>query len=201
MSLRDFRKAASKIPEVRKIAVLRANAIGGFLFALSALEALRLAYPEAEITLLEMAWHQAFLAGRSGPIDRVVVVPGARGISLPTNASNDRTAFEEFLFPEAEETLRPGSATAQGRPLLASVSWQLQCTVCGRHTIHDPCEPPVVYCRDSSRHRDCGSLGTCGYCVRASSPCGSARCSTVSSGRPVSVKARHSARQRSSTPC
>lgn len=40
------------IPRVRKIAVLRANGIGDFIFALPALSALRATYPDAEIVLL-----------------------------------------------------------------------------------------------------------------------------------------------------
>jgi hypothetical protein len=39
---------------VQRIAVLRANALGDFIVALPALEALRAAYPSAEITLLEL---------------------------------------------------------------------------------------------------------------------------------------------------
>jgi ADP-heptose:LPS heptosyltransferase len=62
-------------PSVRKIAVLRANALGDFIFALPALDALRSAYPAAEIVLLGAPWHARFLAGRPGPVDRVVVLP------------------------------------------------------------------------------------------------------------------------------
>lgn len=66
----------SPIEGIEKIAVLRANAIGDFVFALPALEALRAAYPSAEIVLLAGGWHAEFLAGRPGPVDRVLVVPG-----------------------------------------------------------------------------------------------------------------------------
>src|SRR5438309_10264707 len=62
-------------PSVTKIAVLRANAIGDLIFALPALDALRAAYPAAEIVLLGTAWHARFLAGRPGPVDRVVELP------------------------------------------------------------------------------------------------------------------------------
>jgi ADP-heptose:LPS heptosyltransferase len=68
------------IPGVRKIAVLRANAIGDFIFTLPAFEALRAAYPQAEIVLLGQHWHNGFLANRPGPIDRVVVVPPSKGV-------------------------------------------------------------------------------------------------------------------------
>jgi ADP-heptose:LPS heptosyltransferase len=67
-------------PDVARIAVLRANALGDFIFALPALDALRAAYPAAEITLLGAPWHARLLAGRPGPVDRVLVVPPSPGI-------------------------------------------------------------------------------------------------------------------------
>lgn len=64
----------------RRIAVLRANALGDFIFALPALDSLRAAYPQAEIVLLGAPWHARFLAGRPAPVDRVVVVPPLAGV-------------------------------------------------------------------------------------------------------------------------
>jgi ADP-heptose:LPS heptosyltransferase len=66
--------------DVRKLAVLRANAIGDYLVSLPALEALRAAYPEAELVLLGAGWHAGFLAGRPGPVDRCVPVPPTAGV-------------------------------------------------------------------------------------------------------------------------
>ncbi len=63
------------VPDVRRIAVLRANALGDLIFALPALDALRAAYPEAEIVLLARPWHRAFLEGRPGPVNRVIPLP------------------------------------------------------------------------------------------------------------------------------
>ena len=79
---------------VEKIAVLRANKLGDFLFALPALDALRAAYPRAEIVLLGTDWHASFLAGRPGPIDRVVVVPPTRGVV--ESRPEDPAEVEEF---------------------------------------------------------------------------------------------------------
>src|SRR5439155_12340988 len=59
-------------PGVEKIAVLRANALGDFIFALPALDALRAAYPAAELVLLGAPWHARLLTGRPGPVDRAV---------------------------------------------------------------------------------------------------------------------------------
>lgn len=68
---------------VRRIAVLRANALGDLLVTLPALEALKLAYPTARLTLLAREWHAAFLNGRPGPVDDVVVLPPIPGVSAP----------------------------------------------------------------------------------------------------------------------
>lgn len=68
------------VPDVRRIAVLRANGIGDFVVALPALAALRAAYPEAEITYLGVDWHPALLGSRPGPWDRVLVVPPCPGV-------------------------------------------------------------------------------------------------------------------------
>lgn len=78
-----------RVPDIARIAVLRANSIGDYLFAVPALDALRAAYPGAEITLLGRAWHAQLVPGRPGPVDEVVVVPPARGVSLPDTADPD----------------------------------------------------------------------------------------------------------------
>src|SRR5215216_3409826 len=65
---------------VQKLAVLRANAIGDYLVSLPAVEALRAAYPAAELVLLGSGWHASFLAGRPGPVDRCVPVPPTAGV-------------------------------------------------------------------------------------------------------------------------
>jgi ADP-heptose:LPS heptosyltransferase len=83
------------VPGVTKIAVLRANAIGDYLFSVPALESLRAAYPDAEIVLLGAPWHQRFLTGRPGPVDRVLVVPPSPGIR-PAEPDESGPAPDEF---------------------------------------------------------------------------------------------------------
>jgi ADP-heptose:LPS heptosyltransferase len=83
------------VPGVERIAVLRANGIGDFVFTLPALAALRRAYPAAEIVLLGRHWHRGFLTGRPGPWDRVVVRPGCRGVN--DSAPDDPAAIEAFF--------------------------------------------------------------------------------------------------------
>ncbi|MCW2952290.1 MAG: glycosyl transferase [Conexibacter sp.] len=82
---------------VERIAVLRANAVGDFLFCVPALDALRAAYPRAEITLLARPWHADFLAGRPGPVDRVVVVPPAHGVRDEPGVTENPAGLERFF--------------------------------------------------------------------------------------------------------
>ena len=70
-----------QIPNVRKVATLRANALGDLIFALPALRALRTAYPSAELVYIGKSWHQDFIPGRVREIDRVVVAPPYAGVS------------------------------------------------------------------------------------------------------------------------
>lgn len=65
----------TRVAEVRRIAVLRANAVGDLVVALPALAALRRSYPQARISLLGREWHAAFLRERPSPVDEVIVLP------------------------------------------------------------------------------------------------------------------------------
>ncbi|MFY1697379.1 glycosyltransferase family 9 protein [Solwaraspora sp. WMMA2101] len=89
------------VPDVRRIAVLRANALGDFIFAVPALTALRAAYPQAELVLLGAPWHARWLdaravADRPGPVDRVLVVPAADGIRAATT-DDEPTTMAQFV--------------------------------------------------------------------------------------------------------
>ncbi len=84
--------------------VLRANALGDFIFCLPALQALRETFAEAEIVLLGRAWHQEYLQDRPGPVDRVVVVPSYPGISEREGYVRDERELSEFFTKmEAEQ--------------------------------------------------------------------------------------------------
>jgi ADP-heptose:LPS heptosyltransferase len=91
------------VPDVRRIAVLRANAIGDFIFTLPALEALRAAYPGAEIVLLGQRWHEMFLTSRPSPVDRVIAIPRCRGVGEPEDFVNDTEALDQFFSRMVEE--------------------------------------------------------------------------------------------------
>ena len=88
----------NRVPDVQRIAVLRANAVGDYLFALPALVALRHTYPEARISLLGKRWHREFLEGRPGPIDEVIELPALRGITVaPDHPPEDEAAAAQAV--------------------------------------------------------------------------------------------------------
>lgn len=89
--------APARLVGVAKIAVLRPNAVGDFVFALPALHALKHAYPGAELVFLGKAWHADFLEGRPGPVDRVVVLPPIPGVGAPVHEAVDAHAVERFV--------------------------------------------------------------------------------------------------------
>lgn len=88
---------AVRLDGVAKIAVLRPNAVGDFVFALPALHALKHTYPDAELVFLGRVWHAAFLDARPGPVDRVVVLPPVRGVGTLLEAPVDKLAVERFV--------------------------------------------------------------------------------------------------------
>ncbi|MEW9549887.1 glycosyltransferase family 9 protein [Nonomuraea sp. NPDC050783] len=87
---------SGRVAGVERIAVLRANAIGDFLLAVPALEALKAAYPDAGLTLLGLPWHAGFLAGRPGPVDEVIALPPVTGVST----AEDGHAAPDGLYEE-----------------------------------------------------------------------------------------------------
>ncbi|HJV24418.1 MAG TPA: glycosyltransferase family 9 protein [Aromatoleum sp.] len=86
--------AGEPFGEVRRIAVLRANGLGDFVFAMPALAALRERYPHAQITLLGKRWHRSFLKGRSRLVDEVVALPPVPGVGVPEDVEVDEAAID-----------------------------------------------------------------------------------------------------------
>jgi ADP-heptose:LPS heptosyltransferase len=93
----------ARLDAVRKIAVLRPNAVGDFVFALPALHALKQAYPQAEIVLLGKAWHADFLRGRPGPVDRVIVLPPVAGVGAAPDIACDEGDIARFVGAMVDE--------------------------------------------------------------------------------------------------
>jgi ADP-heptose:LPS heptosyltransferase len=112
------------VPDVRRIAVLRANALGDFIFAIPALEALRVAYPGAELVLIGTPWHARWLRDRPGPVDRVLVVPPASGIREP-DSDEPPLSMDDFLAAARDErfdiAVQMHGGGANSNPLVAKL--------------------------------------------------------------------------------
>lgn len=89
--------------EVKKIAVLRANALGDFIFATPALQALRETFVDAEIVYLGRPLHKELLTNRPGPVDRVIVVPEYPGISAAEGSQPDAEELNKFFAEMQKE--------------------------------------------------------------------------------------------------
>src|SRR5437588_12438127 len=117
------------VPDVHKIAVLRANGLGDFIFALPALEALRVAYPEAEIVLLGKKWHANFLANRPGPFDRVVIVPAFKGVNeepgLVENPAEQERFFKAMNHERFDLAIQLHGGGGYANPLVLHVDGHL----------------------------------------------------------------------------
>lgn len=87
----------------RKIAVVRANGLGDFIFCLPALASLKSAFPDHELVLLGRPWHRHFLSRGRSPVDRVVVIPVSEGLREEPESSEDPREMEEFLERMAAE--------------------------------------------------------------------------------------------------
>lgn len=81
----------------KKIAVLRANALGDFIFVLPALQLLRATFPDAEIFYLGRRMHETLLKERPGPIDHVIVIPPCPGVGEPEDLLPDENQLEAFF--------------------------------------------------------------------------------------------------------
>lgn len=82
---------------IKKIAVLRANALGDFIFILPALQALKDSFPGVEIVLLGKLWHQEYLNNRPSNVDRVVVVPPYPGVGAAYDYQVDEAQLDQFF--------------------------------------------------------------------------------------------------------
>jgi ADP-heptose:LPS heptosyltransferase len=113
------------VDDVERIAVLRANALGDFIFALPALDALRASYPNAELVLIGAPWHARLLRHRPGPVDRVLAVPPAEGIRAAGPAEPATQSMDEFLAAARRErfdlALQMHGGGANSNPLVSAL--------------------------------------------------------------------------------
>lgn len=87
----------------RKIAVLRANGLGDFIFVLPALHALKQTFPNDEIVFLGKKLHHDLLMNRPGPVDRVVIVPPYPGVGEAEDYQPDSEQVNNFFNRMVEE--------------------------------------------------------------------------------------------------
>jgi ADP-heptose:LPS heptosyltransferase len=90
------------LKNIKKIAILRANALGDFLVTLPAIHAISTKYCKAEIILLGRRWHKNFLVSGRTPVDRVIVVPVMKGISNEIN-ERENAAEQQAFFEEMQK--------------------------------------------------------------------------------------------------
>jgi ADP-heptose:LPS heptosyltransferase len=143
---------AGRLANVRKIAVLRPNAVGDFVFALPALHALQRAYPDAELVLLGLPWHAEFLRERPGPVDRVVVVPPLAGVGLAPDADDGparRSFVEEMRAEGFDIACQMYGGGRYSNPLLAAFGARL--TVGGRADGAPPLDRWLPYMEPANR--------------------------------------------------
>lgn len=85
------------MPNFKRIAVLRAGALGDLLFAMPTLSALRKAMPDAEIVLLSKESHRQLLADRPCAVDRVEALPAIPGVTVAPENEADGAAADELV--------------------------------------------------------------------------------------------------------
>ncbi|WP_448638422.1 glycosyltransferase family 9 protein [Geodermatophilus sp. URMC 63] len=152
--------AAGLVPDVARIAVLRANFLGDLVLTLPALAALRAAYPGAEVTVLGAPWHPELLEGRPGPWDRVVVVPPWPGVRDAPGAARDSPEVRRFLAASREESydlaLQLHGGGGNSNPLVAALGARV--TVGARDTGAPPLDRWLPYSSDQHEVLRCLEL-------------------------------------------
>jgi ADP-heptose:LPS heptosyltransferase len=94
-----------KVDTVKKIAILRANALGDLIVTLPAIEAIRAAYPQAEIILLGKPWHKEFAEDGRIPVDRVIVIPVSNGLREEQGMEEDPSELDRFFAEMIKEKI------------------------------------------------------------------------------------------------
>jgi ADP-heptose:LPS heptosyltransferase len=107
------------LKNIKKIAILRANALGDFLVTLPAIDAIRAKYSDAEIVLLGSPWHKNFLIPGRTSIDRVIIVPVMKGIRNEINESENIEEQEKF-FEEIQKEYFDVAIHFQGNGISAN---------------------------------------------------------------------------------
>lgn len=86
---------------MKKIGVLRANALGDVIVTTPAFYALKKAYPEAELVLLGRNPHKELFEGRESPVNRVIPLPHSLQFDRPLERTDEIDALIDSLRSEA----------------------------------------------------------------------------------------------------
>ncbi|WPU66711.1 glycosyltransferase family 9 protein [Peredibacter starrii] len=89
---------------IRKIGVLRANALGDLIVSLPALEAIKASYPDAELVLIGRKSHSELLRGRK-PVDRVIVLPPSIRFDRPIELNEEDQKIVDNIKEEKFDVL------------------------------------------------------------------------------------------------
>ncbi|WP_408095697.1 glycosyltransferase family 9 protein [Peredibacter sp. HCB2-198] len=89
---------------IRKIGVLRANALGDLIVSLPALAALKESYPNAELVLLGRRSHFELFNGRK-PVDRVIVLPPSIQFDRPIELNEENQKIVDAIKEEKFDVL------------------------------------------------------------------------------------------------
>ncbi|WP_169948489.1 glycosyltransferase family 9 protein [Microbispora sp. H11081] len=148
------------IEGVRRIAVLRANALGDLVLSMPALESLRRAYPQARLTLLGTPWHARFLHGRPGPVDDVVALPPISGIS---SAESGREAPESLVKELREHrfdlAVQIHGGGRHSNPFVRAIGAPVTAGLCTPDAVRlDLWVPYVHYQHETFRHLEVAAL-------------------------------------------
>ena len=102
--------AGPVVEGVERLGVLRASALGDFVQALPAFEALRATYPQAELVLVGTPMHAVLVANRPGPIDRVIPLP--IGALWHTGRALTRDGIRAAPITDTPSQIRPADILA-----------------------------------------------------------------------------------------
>lgn len=109
-----------KLQDVKKIAVLRAGALGDFIVTLPAFDALRATYPSAEIVLLGKPWQKEFLIKGRTAVDRVIVIPVKKGVRVELDSQHENPDEIERFFEAVQHEAFDVVLNFQGNGLSAN---------------------------------------------------------------------------------
>ena len=140
------------LPGVRKIAVLRANALGDLVFALPALTALRRAYPEARITLLGRGLHEAVFNDRPSPVDEIVRLPRLP-VLAPEGDGDPGAFFERMRAERFDLAVQLHGGGRESNPVVKALAARTTVGLCAPDAVAlDRCVPYVYYQHEVARY-------------------------------------------------